>query len=255
MKFINKNQSILTLSVLALVAIGAFYVGRMHSQNQPISQRQSTSTIAATNDFPTLILSPTYFLNKDIIGEEVDTASPSFATASENNWPWTSATIDSEDNYQTYPTTTITLADAYSSEVGATPGPLGSMTSWYLPQDIVSIKQFDVEGDGTKETIVYLCNANSGDGSDCPHKIEIIKGNKIVFTISDSSIWGDIDLAPSDTGNGFYIHSFNNALRSCNACSIGYLKTRFVYENGVFKPIYEQTVYYLNVQNVATSTQ
>ena len=75
----------------------------------------------------------------------------------------------------------------------------------------------------------------------------------MVFTISDSSMWGDIDLVPSETGNGFYIHSFNDALRSCNACSIGYVKTRFVYDGKEFKPIYEQTVYYLNVQN-STST-
>ena len=237
MTFIKKKQSIFILCLLALVAVGIFYIGRMYLSNQKTSYTQVAS---AVNNFPTLVLPAKYFLNKDIIGEEVDTASPSFATASENNWPWTSASIDNGDDYQTYPTTTISFTN-YSNESKL----LSSVDmSGY---SIGTKKTFSMEGDSSKETAEILCSVGSADGY-CG-EVQIVKGDTVIFHASSDYI----DILPSSTGNGFYVKSENDVLEQSRANTLGYVKTRFVYDGKKFKPIYGQTVYYLNVQN-STST-
>ena len=224
-----------TILLLLITVVGGMYFFNRHTIPKADSSGRPDD-LYVSQPFPTLHLPAKYFLNKDIVGREVDTTSPLFATASESNWPWTSASINSTDNYQTYPTTTISFTD-YSNESK----PLSSVDmSGY---SIGAKKSFDVEGDGALETIETLCPSDSADGY-CGD-LQIVKGNTVIFRASSDYV----GILPSPTGNGFYLKSENDALELSRADTLGYVKTRFVYDGKEFKPIYEQTVYYLSVQN------
>jgi hypothetical protein len=76
----------------------------------------------------------------------------------------------------------------------------------------------------------------------------IIKNDKIIFSIRVGLV--GLGLEKSNTGNGFYVHWTNDELTSRGlCCPIGYMRTRFVYENGEFKPIYEQEVLYIDIND------
>ncbi len=213
--------------------------------------------------FNALQIPSVYFKNADVKWDSAD-----------NNGGWTDAAIKNGDGYQSYPTSIVTYTD-YSNELKPLPpiqtwkeimaqdraysgtiqffdtykqniAQYGNLASRYLPISTIYTKSFDVDGDGKKETLVFLSNVGGSHGS---QEVQIIKNNKVIFTAHDSGGEG-IDIMPSDTGNGFYTNTTNDDLnRNGLCCSLGYIKTRFVYDGEVFKPLYEQTVYYLNVQN------
>jgi len=190
---------------------------------------------------------------------------------------WDSASFE-EMTYQSYPTTNITLSDdAYSNENR----PLGNpksleqimkenktcgknknldcgfteqiknnynenkdIASYYLPIDSVYKESFDVDNDGKDEIIVFACEIG---GNHCPHYIEIIKDNKIIFHAEGISI----DIKSVDSKNGFYLEWKNASnYNEGFCCPTGYVRTRFVYKDNKFIPILEQFVNYLKIKNV-----
>ena len=229
-----------------------------------------TSTVTTPDNFPSLLLPLKYFPKNNIVGGSVDTSKKYTDAAFENgDVTYTNASLDSKDNAQTYPTTTISFSD-YSTTIKSLPpvqtlsdilkqdGSNGQFTDLYK-QNITQYgdlatrylasgnfigneTSFSVTGDGTKATIVTLCAVGSADGF-CG-EAQIIKDGKVIFDAQSDYV----GILPSDTGNGFYVKSENDGLEPSRADTLGYVKTRFVYENGTFRPIYEQNVYYLNVK-------
>jgi hypothetical protein len=188
---------------------------------------------------------------------------------------WERASLD-EMTYQSYPTTSITLPkNAYSTDIRD----LGNNKSleevikensvcgenknedcgyldqikenyneykelapYYLPYSTISVKRFDVDGDGSDEIMVYGCSVG---GNHCPHTVDIIKNNQIIFSVDGVNI---ADITPVQTGNGFYLDWYNDKdLEGGYCCPFGYVRTKFVYENNRFVPVLEQKVDYLRI--------
>lgn len=183
-----------------------------------------------------------------------------------------------ENGYQSFPTTNITVPNKdYSNEIKNLPlvtsykeifkdtdgdgkvewdwlykdqiKEYGDLATRFIPEGytIIGLEKFDVDADGKNETIISLCGTG---GNHCPHQIIIVKNNKIIFT-ADTGLTG-LDLTKNDSGNGFYMHWVPTEGKEWDTglcCPPGYMKTRFVYENGVFKPVYEQKVLYFTVNN------
>lgn len=183
-----------------------------------------------------------------------------------------------ENGYQSFPVVDVTLSnEGYSNEIKELPqiksdadifmdfdgdGKIdwewlykdqikeyGDLARRFIPENytIFNIEKFDVDGDGKNETMISLCGTG---GNHCPHKIILVKNNKIIFTAGEEFV--GLDLNKSDSGNGFYMHwtplegeEWDTGL----CCPPGYMKTRFIYENGLFKPVYEQKVLYFKVNN------
>jgi len=188
---------------------------------------------------------------------------------------WKRASLD-EMTYQSYPTTSITLPNnAYSIDIrdlghnksleeiikeNSTCGEnknedcgyldqikenyseYKELASYYLPNLTISLKKFDVDGDGSDEIIVYGCGVG---GNHCPHTVDIIKNNQIIFSVDEVNI---ADITPVEIGNGFYLDWYNDKdLEGGYCCPFGYVRTKFVYENNRFVPVLEQKVDYLRI--------
>lgn len=179
------------------------------------------------------------------------------------------AALDSKETYQSYPTTTTTIKE-YSSEII----PLttekfsdvfkkiqenegdswlevikdnyrdyGQMAVHFLKSymDIEMYETFDVDGDGVKEKILGINSIGRASGGS--YGAAIVKGNNIIFSVDEDNSF----ILPHETGNGFYIEWRNPTDESSRCCQTGYIRTRFVYENGKFVPIYEQEIRYFMV--------
>lgn len=180
------------------------------------------------------------------------------------------AAIGGIDAFQSFPTQTITLSSNNFSNKKEKLPPLKSREEILFEADILEdsfkrqldkfgdlarrfltdyriteIKKFDVNNDGKNETVIGLCSG----GNHCPHEIVIVQGDKIIFSIS-AGLTG-LDIHKSETGNGFYAHwvPTDDRWDEGLCCPIGYMKTRFVFENDIFVPIYEQEVLYFKVEN------
>ncbi len=119
-----------------------------------------------------------------------------------------------------------------------------------LGEYVTDIKKFDVDLDGNDETILSICGTG---GNHCPHRIIIIKENKIIFSVSPTVV---LSINDSKNGDGFYIHWVPWGLEQEGTiwdvglcCPPGYMKTRFIYKDGEFKPISEQEVLYSSVES------
>ena len=118
----------------------------------------------------------------------------------------------------------------------------GSLALNFLPEYSISSKdEFDVDMDGKPEIIISLFGVG---GNHPPHFSQIIKGGKVIFTVEEERPM----IYPTDTNNGFYVEwypdkFFNKGL----CCPYGLTKTRFVYEDKEFKPVYEQEVIFTKV--------
>ena len=210
-----------------------------------------------------------YFSINQIIRGSVNTERDT-----DNPYTWEKLIVD--EGFQSFPTTTITI-DSFSNEIEKLPpmrtmkeildsydGTLykksiyteqiekyGTLADRFLGQDMIIDWRmfFDVDGDGQKEVILGLCRYG---GNHCPHQVAIIKDNTIIFSVNAAGLTG-LDLVEHPTGNGFYVHwvptdeeqKWDQGL----CCPLGYIRTRFVYENHKFKPIYEQDVWYIEIQN------
>lgn len=118
----------------------------------------------------------------------------------------------------------------------------GSLSTNYLPTYIIeNIDKLDVDNDGNAETIVTYNFAGRADGGS--YMTDIIKGNNIIFSANEDRAL----IVPADTTNGFYVEwgDTNEFLGRC--CPEGFFRTRFVYKDAKFEPIYEQEVKYLKI--------
>lgn len=184
---------------------------------------------------------------------------------------YTQAALDSKVMYQSYPTTKTTITDYSSDIVPATTKKYtdirkeiqkaeGDDSHWltytddnykefgqiavnFLAdfQDIEFSDSFDVDDDGIKEKILGLNFIGRADGGS--FRAAIIKDGKIIFSVTEDKSF----IVPADTSNGFYVEWKDPKDDSALCCQTGYIRTRFVYEGGKFKPLYEQEVRFLLV--------
>jgi hypothetical protein len=110
---------------------------------------------------------------------------------------------------------------------------------------IDTVEQFDVDSDGQKETIIFICGTG---GNHCPHEILVVKNDRVIFNAHAGLT--DLGLEKSLDGNGFYVKWVPSDATEGTiwdtglCCSPGYRKTKFIYENGTFKPVDEKEVLY-----------
>lgn len=228
--------------------------------------KQEASKESRLTNIPTLDLPLRYFTNESVAWGSVN---PARNTDDKNTWEF--ASVDGGDAYQSAPTTTITLSsEDYSQKRERLPSiktlkkiiseapdyesvyrdqlrDYGNIATRFLPTDSISgLRKFDVDNDGKDETILSLCGVG---GNHCPHYIIVVRGQNIIFS-SYAGLYNK-DLAKTDTANGFYLHwtSTEGNWDDGACCTLGYKKTRFVYEDNKFIPVYEQEVKYFKVKN------
>lgn len=268
MKISSFFKVYLPISLITIV----FLLFQNNSLNQKGKQNNIKDTIIAEsessiNNMPSISL-PLKYIPEDLISwgsVDVDRDSKDKST-------WKSAAVDigSRDT----PTTNITLSkENYSNAHEDLPAiktieeitketngeittdsliyqetiaEYGDFGIRFFPVYYPFIKNFDVDADGKDEKVVYLCGIG---GNHCPHKIVIVKDDKIIFSVSAGMT--DLGLSPSETNNGFYVEwvPTDNGWVYGLCCPPGFVKTRFVYTNNEFIPIYEQTHMYVEVVN------
>ena len=212
---------------------------------------------------PSLKLPLKYFLNDSILWGNIGDGEMNERTT------WKSGAVEGSVSF---PTTTIMLSsDVFSNMQEKIPklktaleileesgifrnsfeeeiSEYGEWAKRFLPDyTITSLKEFDVDGDGTKEAIIGLCEG----GNHCPHKVIIVKDRSIIFTTT--AINGP-EIIDTKTSNGFFLHwspylTDGSKWDTGLSTTPGYIKTRFVFEDGLFKPLYEQEVLYFEVEN------
>lgn len=257
-KYLKINETALVVIILIVVGVPLFVI----YPNKKVSNQDY--------EMPVLNLPLQYFQDNDIRG-----GYHSGKGDSSDKKTMSSAYLDG--GYRSFPTTTIKLSsDDYSNKREKLPATksldqifegnlnegfvyketfteqiqkYGTLATRFLTNDyIVDLQKFDVDNDGKDETIVFLCSLG---GNHCPHRIMIIKNDMVIFSFSAGLT--DRNLIKSETGNGFYLHwvpiETDTKWDAPLCCSPGYMSTRFVYENGKFKPVYEQEVLYFEVKN------
>lgn len=151
-----------------------------------------------------------------------------------------------EAGYQSYPTTTITI----SNEFYLNEDRKASTTAELLShgETVGGTRYFDVDGDGKKEMILDIC----ADGANhCPDRQEVIKNGIVIFSLRyyGNTIGGSIE--ESSTHNGFYANWYSEEdFRGGLCCPSGHTKTRFVYKNSAFIPVFEQKIGYIEITNI-----
>lgn len=240
--------------------------------NQPKSEQNIQENVKCIStdwrecdEFPWLDLPLKYFSVKNIEWGSVGGAGKE-GTMDE----YTQVALDSNAVYQSYPTTTITIkkysADIvplttktwtdvrkkiqetennslWLNEVDKNYKNYGQIAVHFLDnfQDIEMFDSFDVDGDGVKEKILGLNFVGRANGGS--YNAAIVKDNKVIFFVEEDESF----IVPADTSNGFYVKWRSPDDDSARCCPRGYIKTRFVYEGGKFKPLYEQDVRYVVV--------
>lgn len=269
---------ILTLIIIVIFFAG-FYLGLKYQsfsifKNNILSDAQERLEIINTGPGNIVYVMPGFNFPTNYFSEEnILWGNAGEGGDYEDKTTWETAVIS--DGYQSFPTTIISLASSTFSNVVSELPPqktkpeilfnagifeetfIEQMSKFeqfalrLLPEDIiVNTKKFDVDGDGVEESIVETCTLG---GNHCPHKIIIIKGTKMIFSLLSGGGPG-INLVDSKTSNGFIVEwtPWKNAGSKWDTglcCTIGHIKTRFIYKGGVFVPIYEQEVLYFKVNS------
>lgn len=143
---------------------------------------------------------------------------------------------------RSYPTTTITISnDSYSNEKRQAYTTAQLIKGSEISDDVA---YFDVDNDGNKERITSICSSGANH---CPNRQEIVKNDKVIFTLIADGGWID----PTETHNGFYVNWYkDDDFPNGRCCATGNTRTRFVYTNGLFVPIFEQQVGYIEVEDM-----
>ncbi len=272
---------------LLLILVIAFLIFQTYALNKEISENRiqcndakkvSNNNVQNSNDIsdlPELKLPIKYFPKSSIswgnLGSDLNTSNP-------GTWEIAAVDIGSRG----VPTTNITLSkDDYSNKQEDLP-PLktyaqivteskeisyydelrsnldifykdiyaqsGNFGTRFLPGFYARVDEFDVDSDGINEKIVYLCGIG---GTHCPHIIDIVDNDKIIFSVHAGIV--ELNLTASETGDGFYVKwvptTGNGWENYAECCEPGYMKTRFVYKNNEFVPVYEQEYRYVEVVN------
>ncbi|GAB4028015.1 MAG: hypothetical protein Fur0011_7190 [Candidatus Microgenomates bacterium] len=250
---------------ILLVTIG-FLFGRLSAA--PISDNLTTNetktTDQADDQFPELSFDISYFNNSDVRSGSAE----HYKEFDEGDIrQYSRVYLDNKTVYQSYPTKEISLTeyDSTRRKIEVKPfnkaleelkndcGDLtskvtlaeknyrqyGSWTTYFLPTyEIYKVESFDVDGDDENETIIHKninCRATGGSVN-----ADIIKNGEIIF----STTGHNSEIIPADTNNGFYVEQSDTV----GCCATGFLRTRFVIQEGEFVPVYEQEVKYLKVK-------
>ncbi|MDD4106559.1 MAG: hypothetical protein PHX84_01255 [Candidatus Shapirobacteria bacterium] len=234
-------------------------------QNIQENEKCISTDFRECGEFPWLDLPLKHFSVKDVEWGSVG------GTGKEGTMDeYTQVALDSNAVYQSYPTTTITIKqysadivplttktwmdvrkkiqetennNLWLEEVDKNYKNYGQMAVHFLDdfQDIEMFDSFDVDGDGVKEKILglnFVGRANRGS-----YNAAIVKDNKVIFFVEEDESF----IVPADTSNGFYVKWRSPDDNSARCCPRGYIKTRFVFDNGKFVPLYEQDVRYVVV--------
>lgn len=262
---------------IAVISIGIWFwqnrkVETPKSTSQPVSEQNTAKSEKCVNasyvecpEFPWLDLPLKYFSVKDI---EWGSAGGDGKEGTMEEY--TQVALDSNEVYQSYPTTTTTIKQYSADIVPVTTKKwtdvrkkiyetednsnwlkavdenyeeYGQLAVHFLDnfQDIEMYDSFDVDEDGIKEKILGLNFVGRADGGS--YNAAIIKGDKVIFYVEEDESF----IVPADTGNGFYVKWRSPEDDSARCCPMGYVKTRFVLDNGKFVPLYEQDVRYVVV--------
>lgn len=266
------KKIILTIAVIS-IAVWFWNNSRPITNNQsqtvepkPTTQQECVSTdYKECPQFPWLDLPLKYFSVKN-----VEWGSAGGKGKEGTMEQYTQAALDSQAVYQSYPTTKTTIKQYSADIVPITTKPWGDVrkkiqetednSAWldevdknyktygqmavhFLAdfQDIEMFDSFDVDNDGVKEKILGLNSVGRADGGS--YEAAIVKGDKVIFVVREDESF----IVPADTPNGFYVKWRSPDDDSARCCPRGYMKTRFVYEDGKFKPLYEQDVRFVVV--------
>lgn len=259
--------------VIAVVSIAFWFWKNTPKQTeQPKTEQKTTdeTTCVSTDyreckEFPWLDLPLKYFSVKDVRWGSAG------GTGKEGTMEqYTQAALDDKAVYQSYPSTATTIKQystdvvplttktwaevrkkiqetednsSWLEEVDKNYKSYGQMAVHFLAdfQDIEMYDSFDVDGDGVKEKILGLNSVGRADGGS--YEAAVVKGDKVIFVVREDESF----IVPADTSNGFYVEWRDPNDESARCCQQGYKRTRFVYEDGKFKPLFEQDVRYLIV--------
>lgn len=254
----SKTKDILLLiETFALLLLTGYYLFQRNELKNNNSFKTSTTNSEVShqsdeNDFPPLDFPVEYF-----------EASQTGLGAG------TYGIIENSQAYQSYPTTNITLKpEAYSVKTEPLPkiktdeeihqkesaedlmgeakdesirkygdlarrfvGSAGE--SWIID----SIKYSDIDSDGAKETIISLSLIGANITG---HREVVVKGENVIFSTEQNTF---SLLIPSKNGNGFFLQWDDNFKKRD-----GYTSTRFIFDNNTFKPVFEQKVRYIRIQ-------
>ena len=268
------NSSMITrISLLVLIGSAIFFSGFKFGNFRNNTDNQNPTIISESQHIGQKLVTPTinmplsYFSKDNFRGGSVGTSSKY-----DDEYTWDTAYVDV--GYQTFPTITLRLKSTdYSIETKELPSTrsreeilslsdifkdsftdqLNKYGNWaqrFLPeQTIQNIKKFDIDGDGTEETVIALCHG----GNHCPDSAMVVKDNKIIFSSTNAVSMPDI--IPAETKNGFYFtwtpqSTTDDIWDEGLCCSLGHIKTRFVFGSGKLVPVYEEEVRYLKVKNI-----
>jgi len=212
-KYLKLNVTAIAVIVLLIIVLTFLY-----------TQKTPTQKLEKETDRQTLNFPLKYFPESGWLGGT-------------DTWAQFSGEVES----RSYPTTIITISnDSYSNEKHQ-----ASTTAQLLKDgEVISgTAYFDVDNDGSKEQIVSICS----DGANhCPDRQEIVKGGKVIFTLVTDGGWID----STATLNGFYANWYKDEdFPGGRCCATGNTRTRFVYKNGLFVPIFEQQIGYIEVED------
>lgn len=105
-------------------------------------------------------------------------------------------------------------------------------------EGIMSHVKADVDNDGIKEEVIETAGFG---GNHPPHHGYIVKNGVIILYVPLDN--GGIE--PAKDNNGFYVYNPIRDDGSFMCCPKGYWLYRIIYENGSFKPVWEQDVQYI----------
>lgn len=256
--------------LLIIVVIFAFLLGFStrgfvlpNTNKTLIPEQKWVKNTIGESVFPRLDLPVNYFSNDDVHWGSVGNGNSGKIT------DYTQVSLKNKTVYQSYPTMTTTIK-SYSNEVKPLkiksfeeawaefykvndPGywetaikenyqKYGSLSTNYLPTYIIEkVDKFDVDEDGIPETIVTYNFAGRADGGS--YMTDIIKGNNIIFSVQEDRS----SIIPADTINGFYVEWGDTNESGGRCCPEGFYRTRFIFKDNKFEPIYEQEVKYLKI--------
>lgn len=233
----------------------------MRLQSQTEDQKGYT---LSKSSFPRLDLPLEYFSRKDF-----RSGSAKEGSKGDEITDFTSASLKSIAVYQSYPITTV-MIEKYLSErkplitksleavmkqqaqiepdgwgkdrVKENFQQYGSLASYYLPRDfLMKTEKFDVTGDGNPEMVVMYNSVAAADAGS--YHTDVVQGDIIIFSVLEDNA----AILAADTTNGFYVEWRSPKDSSARCCPEGFMRTRFVYKDGTFIPLFEQEVKYLKV--------
>lgn len=238
--------------LLFALCLLSFLGGFLLSSKAKTSPPKMSVVQQPTDNYPYLDLPIKYFPEEDRVwssGEE----QVSFKGESEyRSYPTKQITIkDFTNTHETVPKTNtlneilstalddtekIVLADAYNKY---------PEYSGYLPAYFVDLKDsFDVDIDGKNEMILSLGGVG---GNHFPHITKIIKNNEVIFSVEETQP----TIEETKTHDGFYVN-WSNMYKDFpigQCCPTGSTRTRFVFKDNKFIPVWEQEIKYIKIGN------